>query len=56
MNKTFSLTFTEAELNYLGNLLADRPYKEVIQLLNNINMQIQKQNTQEGEQVDQSSS
>lgn len=50
MTKSFKLEFTEAELNYLGNLLADRPYKEVIQLLNNINMQIQNQNEQ-GEQV-----
>jgi len=56
MTKSFNIELTETELNYLGNLLADRPYKEVVQLLHNINLQIQKQNNIEGEQVDKDSS
>ena len=37
--KTFTFVFTEEELNQIFNALSDKPYKEVVGLLNNITNQ-----------------
>ena len=40
MEKTFSLILTEAEVNYLGQVLAERPFKEVAALFAKVNQQV----------------
>jgi hypothetical protein len=39
----FTITFTERDLDLLGRLLPDHPYKLVAPLLDKINSQIQEQ-------------
>lgn len=38
--KTFTLTFTEQELQILGNGLSFRPYNEVVQVMRTIERQL----------------
>ena len=41
--KLFTLTLVENELNYLAQILAERPFKEVAGLLGKLNQQIAQQ-------------
>jgi hypothetical protein len=40
MTKKYKIELTEAELGYLGNVLSEKPYKEVSMLIGNINQQL----------------
>jgi hypothetical protein len=50
MNK-ISLEFTPQELDYIANVLAERPWKEANGLLSNIQQQVQSQQQQEKQDV-----
>lgn len=42
--KDYNLTLTGAEVNYIGQLLAARPYNEVFQVIPKIQTQVEAQN------------
>jgi len=42
-NKDYNVTLTGAELNYIGQLLAARPYNEVFQIIPKIQTQVEAQ-------------
>jgi hypothetical protein len=44
LTKDYSLTLTGAEVNYIGQLLASRPYSEVFQVIPKIQAQVEAQN------------
>jgi hypothetical protein len=39
----FSIRLTEQELNYIGQILIERPFREVAPLIANINKQVESQ-------------
>ena len=41
--QTFTLTVTSQDLSVIGTALADRPYKDVAPILNNLNQQVNAQ-------------
>jgi hypothetical protein len=43
MDKMFTFQFTEQQVAQIFNALAERPFKEVFQLVNNMNDQLQVQ-------------
>ncbi len=46
MNPTITLTFTEQELNLIFSKLVEAPFKEVINVINSIQNQVNEQNKQ----------
>lgn len=49
IEKTFTITLTEADLVYIARTLHTRPYGEVVDLLAKIQVQVEEQNVVEPE-------
>lgn len=43
----YKIELTIEEIGYVNQVLIERPFKEVVVLLNNLNQQVQAQNKQE---------
>ena len=42
MEETYSIELTQTQLNYIGNVLGEKPYKDVASLIAHINNEVNK--------------